>query len=80
MHILEEVEVDSEEDVEGETFIVTEVDVAVHIMFPSPSAEFVVDDDDDDALDSFIVLLLVVLFLRLPLLDAINFLCWFSKC
>lgn len=64
-----EVEADSGEEVvvgaEAETFIGTEVDEAVHDMFPSSSALLVVvaddgddDGDDDDAVDSFIALLL----------------------
>ena len=61
-----EVEADSGEEVvvraEAETFIGTEVDEAVHDMFPSSSALLVVvaddGDEDDDALDSFIALLL----------------------
>ena len=52
-----EVEVEAAEEVEveaEETFIGTEVDETVHIMFSSCSAVFD-DDDEDDALDSFII-------------------------
>ena len=59
MHILEEVEVDSGDEIgvkaEEETFIGAEVDEDVHIMFSPPSAVVVDDGDDEDALDSFII-------------------------